>query len=137
MGFTKATLWMGKPITMEEIWCEVLGQTWSNELEDKIWDCDYGDFIIWASQGHQVFLERISRFITDLKTWENSIKLLENNGQKLKLIAHDQVKSGYVSTSYFIGHEFTESVSMKELSVKEFPKDYRLYVLQDDCLCCN
>lgn len=139
MGFTKATMWMGMSISLMELWCEVLGQTWSDELEGIIWDFD--NDIIFATQGNKNSYEEIQKFITNQKAWDDSLRLLENNGQKLKLVAHDQVDSGYVLTNYFIGHEFAESVSLEVVLIrirqKDYPKGYRFYVLQDDCLCCT
>jgi len=134
MVFTKATLWLGKPVTIQEVWCEILGQEWTDSLQKVIWE--YTNTIILAAQGHQASYEEIENHITNEKAWNNSILLIGECGQELKIVAHDQVKSGYVSAKYFIGYEFNRSVSPKELTNRDFPDSYRLFVLQDGCLCC-
>ena len=139
MGFTKAALWLGKAYTIKELWCDVLGQSWSDEFEKIVWDFDCS--IIFAAQGHQASYEEIQQHITDPLTWKHSIQIIKSSGHSFKLVAHDQVDSGYVPTSYFIGQEFSDSVLVEDLIIKigsgDFFKGHRFYVLQNDCLCCT
>lgn len=139
MGFTKATMWLGKAYTIKELWCNVLWQAWSDSLEAIIWD--YANTIVFAAQGHQASYEEIQKFITDPLAWEENIQLIKNSGHSFKLVAHDQVDSGYVPTSYFIGQEFSDSVPVEDLVIKigsgDFFRGHRFFVLQDDCLCCT
>jgi len=141
MGFTKATLWIGKSYTIKELWCKILGQTWSDGLEEVIWD--YANAIIFAAQGRQASYEEIENLITDPISWKHSIQIIKSGGHSFKLVAHDQVDSGYIPDSYFVGLEFSESVLVEDMLDKinlgDFYKGhgFSFYVLQDDCLCCT
>lgn len=137
MGLKKITLWYGKNIDFEELWCEFLHQEWSEKLDD-IWG-DYDHTVLSCIKGDTTFFHELKNIITNQEKWEKAIQNLTKAGLEVCHVPHDQLDEGYVRDGFIIGYSYNKPVKLEDLPGKYAgdTSEYKVYAIQDDCRCCT
>lgn len=137
MTLTKVTLWYGKNISFEELWCDFLHQEWSEEMDD-IWR-DYDHTVLSCIEGDNTYFLELKDVITNTEKWFTSIQKLSKAGLEVCRIPHDQLDDGYARHEFIIGYSYNKPVKLEDLPGRYAgnTSEYKVYAIQDDCKCCS
>lgn len=136
MTLTKVTLWYGKNISFEELWCDFLHQEWSDEMDESDY---YERIVLQCIEDDGTYPDELKDVITSEKKWVKAIQNLSKAGLEICRIPHDQLDDGYARHEFIIGYSYNKPVKLEDLPGRYAgnTSEYKVYAIQDDCRCCS
>lgn len=142
--YKKSSIWYGKAISFRTFWCEVMGQEWTDQVDENAEDLIHSvrAYLALLEEYPKAPLERetdIIDSITDMDAWNKGMGYLMDLDLKVTTPSHDQVEEGYFVNQavevvaqendfYVLGLKFEGPVFSRDL--KAFRKEAKPFLVK-------